>query len=62
LDLDDGRMVITADGKNVADWRLDEISVMARPDGFHFKAEGEEVILNVSDNRRFAAEVGLDLD
>lgn len=62
VDLNDGRMIVTSDGKSVANWPLDEITVVVRPDGFHFEAEGEEVILNVTDTRRFASEIGLKLD
>lgn len=59
VDLADGRMVITSGGKVVANWPIEEIEVIPRADGFHFIAEGEEVILNVSDKRRFANEIGL---
>ena len=59
VDLDGGRMVITSGGNVVADWPLNEIQVIPRADGFHFIAEGEEVILNVSDKRRFATEIGI---
>lgn len=62
VDLNDRRMVVTSDGKEVADWSLDDIRVVVRSDGFYFEAEGEEVILNVSDTRRFASEIGLTLD
>jgi len=62
VDLNDGRMMITSDGKEVANWPLDDIRVVVRSDGFHFEAEGEEVILNVTDTRGFASEIGLTLD
>lgn len=62
VDLDGGRMIITSDGKEVANWPLGDIKVVVQSDGFHFEAEGEEVVLNVTDTRRFAAEIGLALD
>jgi hypothetical protein len=33
--------------------------ISALPDGFHIRAEGESVILDVSDEARFAIELGL---
>ena len=59
VDLTGNRMTVTAGANEVADWPLDEIRVLSLPDGFHIKAEGEEVILNVTDKSRFATEVGL---
>jgi hypothetical protein len=51
-------MVVMVDGQSLADWSLNEIKVHSRPDGFHIAAEGEEIILNVSDGARFAREIG----
>jgi hypothetical protein len=51
--------VVTAAGNALADWALDEIRVTPRSDGFHIEAEGEEVVLNVSDGIRFARELGI---
>ena len=31
----------------------------AMPDGFHMRAEGEEIILDVTDDARFALDLGL---
>ena len=49
VDLTGDRMIVTAGASPVASWALEEISVHSLPDGFHIKAEGEEIILNVSD-------------
>ena len=59
VDLTGDRMTITAGAGQLANWALEEIRVQSLPDGFHIKAEGEEVILNVADKSRFATEVGL---
>lgn len=59
VDLSGQRMIVTSGGNRVADWALDEIRVIPRADGFHIEAEGEEVVLNVTDDKRFASEVGL---
>lgn len=59
IDLNGQRMVVTAADKKLADWPLDQISVLARADGFLIKAEGEEVVINVSDDTRFARELGI---
>lgn len=59
VDLTSERMTVNAGDVQVADWMLDEIKIFFLPDGFHVKAEGEEIILNVIDDVGFAAEVGL---
>lgn len=60
IDLTGDRMVVTAGDRELADWSVREIQVLAKSDGFHIEAEGEEVVLNVSDSTRFADELGLD--
>jgi len=59
VDLTDGRMKVRSGRRELADWEVDQIRVSALQDGFHVRAEGEEVILNVSDDARFAIELGL---
>jgi hypothetical protein len=59
IDLTGKRMMVTAGESQLADWELEEIRIVALPDGFHIKAEGEEIILNLADKTRFAVEVGL---
>jgi hypothetical protein len=43
----------------VADWSREEFRIQALTDGFHVRAEGEEVVLDISDDARFAIELGL---
>lgn len=59
IDLTGERMQVTAEGTYVANWALRDINISSEPDGFHFEAEGEEVILNLTDEARFAVEVGI---
>ena len=59
VDLTDVRMAVRAGDIEVGDWRRDEIRISALQDGFHVRAEGEEIILDVTDDARFALEIGL---
>jgi hypothetical protein len=59
IDLSDDRLTMTAGDVEVADWQRDEIRISALQDGFHVRAEGEEVVLDVTDDARFAIELGL---
>ncbi len=59
IDLTDDRITMTAGEVEVADWARDEIRVSALPDGFHVRAEGEEIILDVTEDARFALDLGL---
>lgn len=59
IDLTDDRLTMTAGGVEIADWERDRIRVNALPDGFHVRAEGELVVLDVSDDAHFALELGL---
>jgi hypothetical protein len=45
--------------EEVAEWLRDEMRISALPDGFHIRAEGESVILDVRDDAKFAVELGL---
>lgn len=59
VDLSDDRLTMTAGDVEVADWSREEIRVAALQDGFHVRAEGEEVVLDVTDDARFAIELGI---
>ena len=59
IDLTDDRLSMMAGEIEVGDWARDEIRVSAMPDGFHVRAEGEEIILDVTDDARFALDLGL---
>lgn len=59
IDLNEEKMRIRAGDVEVADWNLDEIRISALVDGFHVRAEGEEILLDVIEDGRFAVELGL---
>lgn len=59
IDLTGERMVVTAGQSKVANWALRDIKISAHHDGFHIEAEGEEVILKLTDEIRFAKAIGL---
>ncbi|HEX2154159.1 MAG TPA: hypothetical protein VHL52_09280 [Acidimicrobiia bacterium] len=59
IDLEGERMRVTSGDVDVADWPLSDIRVLALTDGFHVRAEGEEVILEVEEDGRFAIDLGL---
>ena len=59
IDLTDERLRLRSGGTDIADWSLDEIRVNAQADGFHIRAEGEEVILDLRQDAEFAVALGL---
>lgn len=59
VDLTDDRLHMSIGAEEVADWDRENMRIQALPDGFHIRAEGEAVILDVSDDARFAIELGL---
>lgn len=59
VDLTDARLKMSVDGQEVADWARNEMRINALPDGFHIRAEGEAVILDVTEDAKFALELGL---
>lgn len=59
IDLNGERLRVAAGEVEIADWSLEEIRVAALQDGFHVRAEGEEVVLEVEDDGHFAIDLGL---
>ena len=59
IDLTDGRLRMNAGEAEIGDWAKSEIRVNALPDGFHLRAEGEEILLDIADDARFAVDIGL---
>lgn len=53
VDLTGERMMLIVEGNKLADWDLEEIRIMPTPNGFRIDAEGEAIILNVTDRARF---------
>lgn len=59
IDLTGDRLKLSTSGIEVADWARDDVRVTALADGFHVRAEGEMIVLDVTDDARFALELGL---
>lgn len=59
VDLTGDRMVVKAGEIEVGDWAREEIRVAAQLDGFHVRAEGEEMVLDIRDDAHFAVEMGM---
>jgi hypothetical protein len=59
VDLTGDDVIVSAGAGTIARWRRDEMRVNALADGFHVRAEGEEIILDVYDDARFAVDLGL---
>jgi hypothetical protein len=59
VDLTGERLTMSINDQEVADWAKDEMRIQALPDGFHIRAEGEAIVLDVTDDAQFALELGL---
>ncbi|HSR45064.1 MAG TPA: hypothetical protein VLT15_07525 [Acidimicrobiia bacterium] len=59
IDLTDERIRMLSGEVEIGDWALSEIVTNAQPDGIHLRAEGEEVILNLTEDAEFALALGL---
>ncbi len=59
VDLTQERLTMSIGREEIADWARDGMRIQALPDGFHIRAEGEAIILDVTDEAKFAIELGL---
>jgi len=59
VDLTGDDVVVAAGNGTIAQWRREQMRIDALPDGFHVRAEGEEIILDVNDDAHFAVDLGL---
>lgn len=48
-----------AGGAEIGTWPLEQVGIASKPDGFHLRIEGEEVILTTEDDARFALALGI---
>ena len=60
VDILNERMTLTAGERTVANWPLEELDIVVRADGFHIRVDGEEMVLNVTDAKAFAAALGIE--
>lgn len=56
---DETLTLLAAGGAEIGTWPLEEVTITSRPDGFHLRIEGEEVILTTDDDARFALALGI---
>ena len=59
VDLTQERLRLMAGDTEIADWGLDQVRINAMPDGFHIRAEGEEIILDMIRDAEFAVALGI---
>ena len=59
IDLNEERIRLLSGEVEIADWALGEIVANAQPDGIHVRAEGEEIVLNLTEDAEFALALGL---
>lgn len=59
IDLTDDKISLRAGSGDIGSWPRGQVRINALDDGFHLRAEGEEVILDVTDDARFALACGL---
>jgi hypothetical protein len=59
IDVSRERIKVTAGDETVVDWSLDSLEIEARPDGFHFTVDDEQVVLSVTEATKFAKELNL---
>ena len=54
----DDRLKVSSRQHEIGDWKLTDISSSLKDDGCHITAEGEELVLWVSEPKRFAEAIG----
>lgn len=60
IHLDEETITLAAgNGIEIGTWPLEDVSIASKPDGFHLRIEGEEVILTTDDDARFAVALGI---
>lgn len=59
IDLRDDRLGISAGDVEIGDWSREEVRINADVDGIHVRAEGEELVLDLTEDAEFAVEFGL---
>lgn len=59
LDVTDEALRIDAVNGTLGEWSHDQLRVTALDDGFHVRADGEEIVLHVERDAEFALAMGL---
>lgn len=59
LDLEDERVTIRAGSALIGEWSISELGIRGQDDGFHMRAGGDEMIVDLTEDVAFALEIGL---
>lgn len=59
IDLNEERIRLFSGDSEIADWALGDIVAFAQPDGIHVRAEGQELVLDMTRDAEFAVALGL---
>jgi hypothetical protein len=59
VDISDELITLNSGDRKVAQWSLKEIDIDYLSDGFHIRADDEEVVLSVTESNRFASALGV---
>ncbi len=59
IDLTDDVIAVRSIAGDIGAWPRSQVRINALDDGFHLRVEGEEVILDVTDDAHFALACGL---
>lgn len=59
VDVSRERLTVISGLRELANWPLDSVEVSALSDGFHIRADGEEIVLDVLDSSEFASTLGI---
>lgn len=51
--------LVAAGGGELGTWPLSDVGIASKPDGFHLRLEGEEVVLRTDDDAHFALALGI---
>ncbi len=59
VDLDAEHIAIRSGEIEIGEWPLGSVRIIATDEGFRLRADGEEVVITVSQDAEFAVELGL---
>lgn len=59
IDIGDGRIRLESGSHELGNWALADVNISQGPDGVRLSAEGEQVLLEVSEQAAFSAALGL---
>lgn len=51
--------LVATDGGELGTWSLSDVGIASKPDGFHLRLEGEEIVLRTDNDANFALALGV---